>query len=188
MVFFSDTYPLSQAHSSKVMDIYPTGLCKIKWTESQNYLVLMSSNRDKVWLDKATLEAVKSEAWSLMSSTILCNGVRHELCIWKQSIVCNRLYMVVGYPYIRESLLVEQGSLLWRLVHAKVALHLLLHCTTMGENEHSGRSSISEQLMQWKPFWNSNYVLCATSTNDLKGTRSLIFFRDFQKAQCVLQF
>ena len=34
------------------------------------YLVLMSSNLERVGLESATLEAVKSEAWSLMSSTI----------------------------------------------------------------------------------------------------------------------
>ena len=34
------------------------------------YLVLMSSNLERVELERATLEAVKSEAWSLMSSTI----------------------------------------------------------------------------------------------------------------------
>ena len=45
------------------------------------YLVLMSSSLERVWLERATLEAVKSEAWSLMSSAILCKGLRHELCI-----------------------------------------------------------------------------------------------------------
>ena len=50
-----------------------------------DYLVLMSSKRESVWLERATLDAVKSEAWSLMSSTILCKGLRHELCICKKN-------------------------------------------------------------------------------------------------------
>ena len=44
----------------------------------------MSSSLERVWLERATLEAVKSDAWSLMSSAILCKGLRHELCIYKK--------------------------------------------------------------------------------------------------------
>ena len=38
------------------------------------HLVLISSSRWRICLERATLLAVKSEAWSLMSSTSLCSG------------------------------------------------------------------------------------------------------------------
>ena len=50
------------------------------------HLVLMSSSLESTWEDRTTLEAVKSEAWSLMSSTILWSGCRLALWIWKKDL------------------------------------------------------------------------------------------------------
>ena len=47
------------------------------------YLVFMSSNLERIWLERDRFEAVKSDAWSLMSSTMRCRGCKLALWIWK---------------------------------------------------------------------------------------------------------
>ena len=44
--------------------------------------MLISSSRWRICLERATLLAVKSEAWSLMSSTSLCSGDSEALKLW----------------------------------------------------------------------------------------------------------